>query len=380
MPQNKTKSLSELRVGMLVVLALAILILVIFTVSGDVRIPGITQTTIVKTDMATVDGLRKGAEVRLSGLKVGSVKEINFTNQIPSDVNAQNNIEIVMEIDGRLDGRPAIERIRTDSLAVLKSAGVLGDNVIDITPGTLNGQPIKDGDRIKSLSQKSVGDIINAAQTAVGNLNVISDDIKAMTGSLRQGKGSVGRFLQDEAFYVNLDKTVRQAENLMADIREGEGTIGKLVKDPILYEQTSETVAQLRRISDQLNDQISAGKGTIGKLVKDEELYNRASAVITKLDETSAKLERTMAKIERGEGNLGKLVNDEKLYADARETVDKLRLIAAKLERGEGTAGLLLKDDKLYNNFNNMSAEITKMLYDFRQNPKKYLSVKVALF
>jgi phospholipid/cholesterol/gamma-HCH transport system substrate-binding protein len=380
MPQNKPKTIAELRVGLLVILALAILILVIFTVSGDVRIPGVTKITTVKTEMATVDGLRKGAEVRLSGLKVGRVKDINFSNQIPSDQNAQNNIEIIMEIDGRLDGRPAIERIRTDSLAILKSAGVLGDNVIDITPGTLNGQPIKDGDRIKSLAQKSVGDIINAAQTAVGNLNVISDDIKAMTGSLRQGKGSVGRFLQDEAFYVNLDKTVRQAENLMADIREGEGTIGKLVKDPVLYEQTSDTVAQLRRISDQINDQISTGKGTIGKLVKDEELYNRASAVITKLDDTSARLERTMAKIERGEGNLGKFVNDEKLYADARETIDKLRLIAAKLERGEGTAGLLLKDDRLYNNFNNMSAEITKMLYDFRQNPKRYLSVKVALF
>lgn len=380
MPQNKTKSFAELRVGLLVLLALGILVLVIFTVSGDIRIPGITKTTTVKTDMASVDGLRKGAEVRLSGLKVGSVREINFTNQIPSDPNAQNNIEIVMEINGKLDGRPALDRIRTDSLAVLKSAGVLGDNIIDITPGTLNGQPIKDGGRIKSLEQKSVGDIINAAQTAVGNLNVISEDIKAMTGNLRHGRGSMGKFLNDESFYLDLDKTVRQAETLISDVREGEGTMGKLVKDPTLYDQTSETIAQLRRISDHLNEQINSGKGTLGKLVKDEELYNRANSLISKLDDTSARLERTMAKVERGEGNLGKLLNDERLYADARETIDKLKLIAAKLERGEGTAGLLLKDEKLYKNINNMSAEITKMLYDFRQNPKKYLSVRVALF
>ncbi len=380
MPQNKPTSLSGLRVGILVTLGLAILIFVIFAVSGDVRIPGFSKMTIVKTDMASVDGLRKGAEVRLSGKKIGSVKEINFSNQIPSDPNAQNNIEVVMEIDGNLDGKPAIQRIRSDSLAVLKSAGVLGDNVIDITPGTLTGKEIKNGERIKSLEQKSVGDIINAAQTAVGNLNAISDDIKVMTGSLRQGRGSMGRFLNDEAFYLDLDRTVRQAESLVKDIREGEGTIGKLVKDPVLYEQASETITQLRRISDQVNTQISAGKGTLGKLVKDEELYNRASAVVAKLDETSARLDRTMAKIERGEGNLGKLVNDEKLYADARETLEKLREVAVKLERGEGTAGLLLKDEKLYNNVNNMSAEITKLLYDFRQNPKKYLSVKVAIF
>ncbi len=380
MPQNKPKGLAELRVGILVLLALGILILVIFTLSGDIKIPGFSTKAIVKTDMASVDGLRKGAEVRLSGLKVGSVKEINFTNQIPSDPNSQSTIEIVMEIDGKLDGRPAIERIRTDSLAVLKSAGVLGDNIVDITPGTLNGQPIKDGDRIKSREQKSVGDIINAAQTAVSNLNVISDDVKAMTGNLRQGRGSMGKFLSDETFYLDLDKTVRQAENLMSDIRQGDGTIGKLVKDPVLYEQASETVAQLRRISDQLNDQISAGKGTIGKLVKDEALYKNANDLVAKLDDTSKKLQRTMEKVERGEGNLGKLINDEKLYADAKETVDRLKVIAARLERGEGTAGLLLKDDKLYNNFNNMSSEITKLIYDFRQNPKKYLSVKVAIF
>lgn len=380
MPQTKQKSWADLRVGILVLLSLAILTLVIFAVSGDIKLPGFSKTTTVKTDMASVDGLRVGAEVRLSGKKVGSVKDMNFNNQIPTDANAQSNLEIVMEIDGKLDGRPAIERIRTDSQAVLKSAGVLGDNVIDITPGTTNGQQIKDGDRIKSLAQKSVGDIINAAQTAVGNLNVISDDIKAMTGNLKSGKGTAGRFLNDEAFYVDLDRTARQAENLIASIRQGEGTAGKLVNDPTLYNQANETVAQLRRISEQVNDQIASGKGTIGKLLKDEELYTRAKTLVAKLDETSAKLDRAMAKIERGEGNLGKLVNDEKLYADARETVEKLKGIAEKLERGEGTAGLLLKDEKLYNNLNTMSAEITKLLYDFRQNPKKYLSVKVALF
>src|SRR5438309_8896798 len=122
MPQKKQSSLSELRVGFLVLLSIAILIIVIFAVSGDISVFG--QKTIVKTEMSTVDGLRKGAEVRLSGKKIGSVKDINFKD-IPADPKAQNNMEIVMEIDGKLDGRPAIERIRTDSLAVLKSAGVL---------------------------------------------------------------------------------------------------------------------------------------------------------------------------------------------------------------------------------------------------------------
>ena len=380
MPTTKQAKLSELRVGLLVVISLAILLFVIFTVSGDIKLPGVHTTTIVRTRMSSVDGLREGAEVRLSGKKVGSVRAIQFSSEIPQNVASQDNIEIIMEIDGRLDGRPAIERIRSDSLAVLKGAGVLGDNVIDITPGTSRGVPIRDGDSVKSQAQKSVGDILNAAQTAVSNLNEISDDIRVMTGNLRDGKGTMGRFLTDDSFFVDLDNTVRQAESLIATFREGKGTVGKLLNEDTLYREANQTVVQLRKISDQLHEQMSTGKGTVGKLFKDEELYQRANSLVKRLDETAVRLDSTLAKVERGEGNLGKLLTDEKLYNDTRETVERLKNIAGGLERGEGTAGLLLKDEKLYQNLNTMSAEVTKLLYDFRQNPRKYLSVKVAIF
>jgi phospholipid/cholesterol/gamma-HCH transport system substrate-binding protein len=380
MPRTQQLRLSQLRVGLLVLAALVILILTIFAFSGDLHIPWISKTSIVKTQMASVDGLSKGAEVRLSGKRIGSVRDIRF-GDIPPDTNMQaRNIEIEMELDGKLDGKPAIERIRTDSLAVLKSAGVLGDNVIDITPGTAKGQPIADGGTINSRAQKSVGDIINASQTAVGNLNEISEDIKELTENLKAGKGTAGKFLSDEAFYLDLDRAVREAESLMQDIKSGEGTVGRLVSDPALYNQTNETITRLRSITDQVGDQLSAGRGTIGKLFKDEEIYNQFNSVVARLDKTSQRLERTMEKIEKGEGTVGKLINDEKIYNDARDTIEKLRIISTRLEKGEGSAGLLLRDEKLYNNVNNVSGEITKLLYDFRQNPKKYLSVKVTIF
>jgi phospholipid/cholesterol/gamma-HCH transport system substrate-binding protein len=379
MAQRKQASFSELRVGILVLSALAILILVIFAVSGDIKLPGIGKTTIVRTQMASVDGLRKGAEVRLSGKKVGSVREINF-GKIPSSTDSQSNIEIVMEIDGKLGDSPAVERIRSDSMAVLKSAGVLGDNVIDITPGTSVGKPIQDGDSIPSVAQKSVGDIINAAQTAVGHLNVIAADIRDMTGNMKSGRGSIGKFLNDESFYINLDSAVRQAESLMQEIKSGKGSMGQLVSDPALYKQATDTITQLRSITDQVENQLRSGKGSIGKLLKDDKLYNDASSLIARLDQTSGRLENMVTKIERGEGTVGKLINDDKLYADARDTIERLNLIVARMDKGEGTMGMILKDTRLYNNANNLSAEVTKLLYDFRQNPRKYLSVKVAIF
>jgi phospholipid/cholesterol/gamma-HCH transport system substrate-binding protein len=285
-----------------------------------------------------------------------------------------------MEIDGKLDGSPAVERIRTDSMAVLKSAGVLGDNVIDIIPGTNAGKPIRDGDSIPSVAQKSVGDIINAAQTAVGHLNVIAADIRDMTGNMKAGKGSAGKFLYDESFYINLDSAVRSAESLMQEVKSGKGTMGQLVSDPVLYKNANETIAQLRSISDQVENQLRSGRGSIGKLLKDDKLYNDASSLLARLDQTSGRLENVVAKIERGEGTVGRLINDEKIFADARGTIERLNHIMARLERGEGTMGMILKDERLYHNANNLSAEVTKLLYDFRQNPRKYLSVKVTIF
>jgi phospholipid/cholesterol/gamma-HCH transport system substrate-binding protein len=378
MPQQKQYSLASLRVGLLVIAAIAVIILVIFTVSGDIRL--FSRSATVKTYLTSVDGLRKGAEVRLSGLKIGSVREINFTPAIPADPNQRNFIEVVMELSGSIDGVPAIERIRTDSLAVLKGAGVLGDNVIDITPGTLRGQPIRDGGTINSLAQKSVADIINASQTAVSNLNEISSDIKEVTEDIRQGRGTVGKLLRDETLYTSLNQTILRAENLITAIKEGEGTAGRLISDPALYNQANEVVTDLRRLTTQVNEQINGGRGTIGKLLKDEELYNRANALVAKLDNSANRFENIVARAERGEGTVGKLLKDEQLYDEARQAVASLRTLAAGLERGEGTAGRLLKDEQLYQNLNQTTAELTKFIYDFRQNPRKYLSVKVSIF
>jgi phospholipid/cholesterol/gamma-HCH transport system substrate-binding protein len=92
------------------------------------------------------------------------------------------------------------------------------------------------------------------------------------------------------------------------------------------------------------------------------------------------KIDRITADLEAGRGTLGKFIKDEKLHDDLQATMASVRTVARKLEQGDGTAGKLLHDEKLYNNINQMSSEVVKMLYDFRQNPRKYLSVKVSLF
>ena len=94
-----------------------------------------------------------------------------------------------------------------------------------------------------------------------------------------------------------------------------------------------------------------------------------------------------IADINAGHGTLGKLIKDEQLYNDARAAIARFNTTAGRIDnmvaaaqRGEGTVGKLLTDDALYSNVNQLSSEGVKLIYDFRQNPKKYLTIKFQLF
>ena len=85
-------------------------------------------------------------------------------------------------------------------------------------------------------------------------------------------------------------------------------------------------------------------------------------------------------RIERGEGTLGKLSKDEAVYNDFRDTIARFSTLVTSIENGEGTAGKFIKDPTLYNTLNQTSSEILKLMYDFRQNPKKFLTINFKLF
>ncbi len=105
------------------------------------------------------------------------------------------------------------------------------------------------------------------------------------------------------------------------------------------------------------------------------------------LDAGDRRARRPPLDINAGRGTLGKLIRDDQIYYDARAaiarfntTAERIDNMVAAAQRGEGTVGKLLNDETLYTNVNQLSSEGVKMLYDFRQNPKKYLTIKFELF
>lgn len=367
MPRAKT-SLSQLRVGILAVVTLVIMVVFILTVSGDISL--FKKTITYTTRFSAAEGIKQGDEVRLAGKLVGKVDNVTFG---PVPVSKDEKPIIVSMV---VDAKEVGDRIRADSQAVLAQQGFLGDRVIDITPGTTSAQKVPAGGEVPSADQAGLAQVFQGANDILTQFNSVGKELQELMDNVNQGKGTIGKLLHDDAFYVNLNRTVLEAQDLILRVKQGEGTIGRLINDPKLYDDLRNVTNDMRGIVSDAR----GGKGTLGKLINDDQIYNKANDILGKLNTTSDKLDRIMSDIDAGRGTIGKLIKDEKLHEDLQSTIASLKSISARLDRGEGTAGKLLHDDALYNNLNQTSSELVKLLYDFRQDPKKYLRIKVSLF
>ena len=379
-PQKKTIGLREVRVGLFVVITIAILIFLILNASGDIS--PFSPKLHLRARFANADGLRSGSEVRLAGVRVGTVDDIRLLP--PSDDPAAPQIEVRLAVDNTIDGRSASERIRTDSVAQLGSPGLLGnEKLINIAPGTALGQPVPENFELRTTSTNSLSDITSSSNELVQQLNRLTAQVNDITRKLNEGEGTIGRFINDESFYNNLNAAVRDVQDVTRQVRTSRGSAGLFVNDPALYNNLNSTTAQLQAIAEDLR----RGRGTAGKLFTDEALYNDARGAVTRLNRSADEVNAIITDIRAGRGTFGKLLTDEAIYNDTREAItrfntaaDRINSVVSGLQRGEGTVGRLFTDDQLYSNVNQVSAEVNKLIYDFRQNPKKYLTVKFELF
>ncbi len=388
-------------------IALVVLGFLIINSTGDFN-PFASKLKL-KARFASADGLREGAEVQLAGVPIGKVDEVRM---LPPDSPEDSSIEAIMNVDSELDGRPITERIRTDSTAKLIATSVLAnDKLINITPGTVKGTPVSENYIMDSTVAISINQLTQTGDDLLQQINKLAIPTNEILTKANRGEGTLGRIINDDSLYENVDTaiaetrlTVVRLQNTLDKVNNGSGSAGKILNDPALYNNLNKTVAQLDAISTDLR----AGRGTAGKLLTDEALYNDARAAVRDLRDSVQDLKPTLerfnqissdissitADLNAGRGSAGKLLKDEQLYDEAKSTLAKFDSTATRLEtlladaqNGKGTIGKLLTDESLYNNINQTTSNInqittegTKLIYDFRQNPKKYLTIKFELF
>ncbi|HEX4784868.1 MAG TPA: MlaD family protein [Candidatus Sulfotelmatobacter sp.] len=359
MPSQKQLKWSQLRVGITVIVATLTLAFLLFLMSGTNGI--FTSRITLRSYFDNAQGLRPGAPVRLSGVDIGNVAKIII---VPDKDKQLTPVEVLMKVSTKY--KYAIHR---DSVTSLETAGVLGETFLDIDSLQALGPPAHDGDTLPTQVHPDFNQVVRASQGTLENMDALLKRADRILAFAESGKGSIGKLIYDPMLYNRLSSTIAEFQQIVQQVGSGEGSLGRLISRNDAYEKFIATLDKMNAVIDDLQQ----GKGTAGKFLKDPTLYNNAN-------DTIANLKKVTDDINAGKGTLGKLSKDEELAKKLDTTISKLSELTTELEAGQGTAGRLFKDDTLYNNSNQMLVETRNLVKAIRENPKKYLSIKLHVF
>ena len=358
MPSRKEIQWSQLRVGALVLAALAVLVLIIFLMSGSTG--GLfAHRTVLRTYFANAAGVKNGAPVTLEGVTIGNVIRI----RVVPDRNP-TPVEVTMRV-----GSEFLHNLHTDSTTSIAQAGVLGDSYVDIDSTQATGPVPGNNAELRATLSPTIQSVISSSQGSIDEVTALLRKISILVDTLNSKKGTVGELINDPAFYAKVSRITDDMEKITGAISQGQGTMGKLVNDDTLYTRLNSTVDRLDNIATGLDE----GKGSAGKLLHDDSMYDNLNSAVKNANEL-------MTQINEGKGSIGKLAKDPAFAQKLDDTVKRLDNILASVDQGQGTLGQLVKNRALYDHADATMDETQQLVKSIRDNPKKYLVIRMKLF
>jgi phospholipid/cholesterol/gamma-HCH transport system substrate-binding protein len=325
MRRSSFLTVEQLRVGAVVLVTLAILLYGGYRLGQQAHL--FSRRYELVAFVPNASGLRAGGSVTVAGQLVGTVREVEF---LAPDADTTKNLRLVLEVEENVR-----EQIRADSRARLRTQGLLGDKVFDISPGTTRYNVLAAGDTIPIEPSLDYDEIVQTASGAVDDLVGLTKDLREVSGGIARGEGTVGQLVTNRALYDELTQTLDQTNRLIARMQNPNGTVGRLLDDPQLYRNLVRVTAAV----DSLTRAVSNSQGTVGKLLTDDSLYVRLVGV-----------------------------------AAGADSITKL------LTRGNGLAARLLTDQESYDRLNKTLTELNEILADVRRNPGRYTKGIIRVF
>lgn len=354
---RKQLTWTELRVGLFVLGGLLVLAIGIIYVTGT----GIlTPKYRLRTFLPEVEGLTTGAPVRLDGVEIGNVDVIRMN---PKPASRSQNIEVVMSISTDYQNE-----IRTKSVASLITEGLLGNRYVSIER-SLEGAPLPPDAEVPSKAEASAKLIVERGLELTQNLNALAETAREIIEAVQRGRGTLGRLLTDDEAYNRFNAVLGDVRAITAATRAGENSVGRLLASDELYQRVDSAVAGVNTL---LAD-VQAQKGTLGKFIYDPALYDNARQFVERGNQV-------LIDVREGRGTLGKLATDDALYNNLRDAGANVREATAKLNSNAGTAGKIFSDPELYDNLTGLTGDLRLLIGEFRQDPKKFLRIKFAIF
>jgi phospholipid/cholesterol/gamma-HCH transport system substrate-binding protein len=309
----------ETRLGIFFALALVVAVIVLELIgTADFFRPGYSVTARFKN----AQELKPGDQVKIAGVDVGTVEDVVLENGLA---------KVSMKINSKYE-------IKTDARAVIKFTGLMGQNFVSIEGGTEGAPTVLPGAALETYEQPDLsvlmaklenvatgvegltksfstdnlsgllGPLTDFVKQNSGPLTLMIGNMKTVSDSLAQGRGTMGKILMDDALYTSAFAAVTNLQSASGDLKG-------------LLDETDSLVKQARLVLDEVN----AGRGTLGKLSRDETLYTEATAMMRNLREISDK-------INRGQGSVGQLVNDDTFLKNAKLSLQKLDKATEGLE------------------------------------------------
>ncbi|MHB1045104.1 MAG: MlaD family protein [Thermoanaerobaculia bacterium] len=294
-------------------------------------------------------GLTGGNQVRLAGVTVGAVQEVEVPKSPGEDLTVRFDIE-----------RRYRHLVRTDSRVEIKTIGLLGDKYLEVTPGSPDKPLAEPGTEISAIRGSELEKILAGSGDLVDNVSAVAKSLKTILARVEKGEGFVGEMTSASPEGKELSKSLRQTiastNALLADVRAGKGLVGRLVADEKLGDEVAAelaaSAASLRRLLAAVEKGAGDGEGLVPALLGDPEGKRKFFAMVDSLNATAEGLSGFSRELSSGSGLLPKLVRDEafakELTDDLRRISSSLASVAEKVDRGEGTAARIVNDPALF--------------------------------
>jgi len=259
--------------------------------------------------------LKAGDRIKMAGVEIGRVEAITLV---------ESKVQVTMRVS-------ADAPVKTDSVATIQFAGLMGQNFISLSFGSQAGQPADDNTHLPTREQADMNAIMQ-------RLDNVASGVENLTKSFSGDKidnilGPLTDFFKQNSSQVSA--TLTNLKVISSQVAEGKGTIGKMIMEENLYSSSLTTVSNLQFATEDMRVAIGdaraalsearTGKGTLGKLLTDDSLYMGASGSMSNLNDI-------LSKVNRGDGSVGKLVNKDEFYQNAKLTLQKLDKATESLE------------------------------------------------
>jgi phospholipid/cholesterol/gamma-HCH transport system substrate-binding protein len=358
MPERAKVRWSQLKVGVVGLTAFIILFVLVFLLTsskGNI----FQRNVLLRTYMDDASGMADGTPVRLNGITIGYLDSLRLVQT----KDPKRNVEFNMIVQEKY-----LPNIPVDSVVAIAAANLLGDKFINITRGQ-DARTVPAGGELRSLQGQDIPELMAQSANILQSLKTVVTRLDNIIAGVDAGRGNIGLFLKDRELYDRLNSIASEGQKLLAEVRNGKGTISKLLYDPALYEEIR---SPLKRIDAMLAD-LQAGQGTFGKVLKDPALFDDARSAIVEI-------RTVLADLNAGKGTAGKFLKDDQLHQRLDQLVARLTNTVDRINAGQGTLGQFVVNPQLYESLTGATREFQSLARDIRANPKKFLTIRLALF